>query len=313
MAEVIAYVLEAQGAPGPAPEGPAVTYSTKPKSETDEYVQPRSGLVSHYFGFGRSSRTGPDQTGEFIAKILIIRRLGVSCPATPRRPRQPLPPGQGVCEGGLDLTLRCGFMAAVNRVPECRLIRILVETRQAHRMMVQLARRSARRRGHRGTAGLRNDPAGGSVHVSGAARRRKGGLCVLRTREYAEWQGGQSETPAPTALSVIPAVPAPDFATREATTIPHWRTRLDVQHPRATDGAATVQNRFAAAKPTASTPSGAIRSLVRPLVNSARSGLVAAGVLAPPRELGSRAMKDWLQDLDSHVAMVTVDLQDVGA
>jgi hypothetical protein len=266
------------------------------------------GLVSITLGSVVLDR--PDQTGEFIAKDIAGGWAYLVGDAEgDNRCR-----GQGVCEGGLDLTLRCGFMAAVNRVPECRLIRILVETRQAHRMMVQLARKDphvAAAIAGRPVSVMTRPEDRSTFQVRHAAERAAS--AVLRTREYAEWQGGQSETPAPTALSVIPAVPAPDFATREVTTIPHWRTRLDVQHPRATDGAATVQNRFAAAKPTASTPSGAIRSLVRPLVNSARSGLVAAGVLAPPREHGSRAMKDWLQDLDSHVAMVTVDLQDVGA
>jgi hypothetical protein len=63
----------------------------------------------------------------------------------------------------------------------------------------------------------------------------------------------------------------------------------------------------------ASTPTASIRSIIRPILRSARNGLTAAGVLVPNQDQRSRAVKAWLQELDSHVAMVRVDLEDVGA
>ena len=47
---------------------------------------------------------------------------------------------QGGCPGGLDVQLRCAFLLAVSQVPDSRHITILVESRQAHRAMVRLAR-----------------------------------------------------------------------------------------------------------------------------------------------------------------------------
>lgn len=79
----------------------------------------------------------PDRSGRYIAKdmvggwaYLIVDRAGDTWARS-----------QGGCPGGLDVQLRCAFLLAASQVPDSRHITILVETRQAHRVMVGLARR----------------------------------------------------------------------------------------------------------------------------------------------------------------------------
>jgi hypothetical protein len=78
----------------------------------------------------------PDHSGRYIARdmvggwaYLIADREGDT------RFRS-----QGGCPGGLEVQLRCAFLLAANQVPDSQHITVLVETRQAHRAMVKLAR-----------------------------------------------------------------------------------------------------------------------------------------------------------------------------
>ena len=78
----------------------------------------------------------PDRSGRYIAQdmvggwaYLIADRAGDTWARS-----------QGGCPGGLDVQLRCAFLLAASQVPDSRHITILVETRQAHRAMVALAR-----------------------------------------------------------------------------------------------------------------------------------------------------------------------------
>lgn len=78
----------------------------------------------------------PDRSGRYIARDMVggwAYMIADKAGDTWAR-------SQGGCPGGLDVQLRCAFLLASSQVPESRHITILVETRQAHRAMVVLAR-----------------------------------------------------------------------------------------------------------------------------------------------------------------------------
>ena len=126
----------------------------------------------------------PDQSGRYIAKdmvggwaYLISDKVGDT------RSRS-----QGGCLGGLDVQLRCAFLLAANQVPDSRYITVLVETRQAHRVMVKLAKEDvhviAAIAGRPVSVMTRPDERS-SFQVRAAAERAAS--IMLREREHAEW------------------------------------------------------------------------------------------------------------------------------
>ncbi len=256
------------------------------------------GLVSITLGSVVLDR--PDQTGRYFAKdmaggwaYLIGDAEGDS------RGR-----GQGVCEGGLDLTLRCGFLSAASRVPRCSQIKVLVETQQAHRIMVELARKDphviAAIRGRPVSVMTRPDTRS-SFQARAAAERAA--AAALRNREHAEWASsampGLSEVEDTHIGETIPALDS-----RDPGGLRHWRA-----HPAVSSPVAPVS----ISRPALPTPSAAVRWLVNPILQGARDGLTAAGVIAPRPATQNRAVRQWLQELDIHVASVRGDLQDAGA
>ncbi|HEY1413258.1 MAG TPA: hypothetical protein VGF36_14020, partial [Rhodopila sp.] len=132
----------------------------------------------------------PDQTGRYFAKDLAggwAYLVGDSEGDNRFR-------GHGVCEGGLDTTLRCAFLSAVNCVPDCGRIRVVVETRQAHRMVVHLARRDphvAAAIAGRPMSVLTLPEERSSHQVRSAAERAAS--TALRKREHAEWQAADAD------------------------------------------------------------------------------------------------------------------------
>lgn len=125
-----------------------------------------------------------DQSGRYIAKdmvggwaYLIADKVGDT------RSRS-----QGGCPGGLDVQLRCAFLLAASQVPDSRYITVLVETRQAHRMMVKLAKEDvhvvAAIAGRPVSVMTRPDERS-SFQVRAAAERAASAM--LREREHAEW------------------------------------------------------------------------------------------------------------------------------
>jgi hypothetical protein len=240
--------------------------------------------------------------------------------------------GHGVCEGGLDTTLRCAFLSAINRIPDCGRIRILVETRQAHRMIVQLARRDPHV-----VAAIAGRPVSvmtlpeerSSCQVRSAAERAAS--TALRDREQAEWHAADAE--ATRSANNDEAAAAADAAVGNARTpadgadalsaMRDWRARRRAGKLRPVEGAGPVDGRPAQATPAAPAPGApvsnvpvsnvAIRWLIGPLMEGARNRLAAAGLLAPSAPPRSRAVMEWLQEFDRNVTAVTNDLQDVGA
>jgi hypothetical protein len=258
----------------------------------------------------------PDQTGRYIAKDLAggwAYLIGDADGDSRCR-------GQGVCEGGLDLTLRCAFLSAESRVPECAQIRILVETRQAHRMMVQLAVKDphviAAIAGRPVSVMTRPD-ARSSFQVRAAAERAAS--TALRDREHAEWHeppGIDTAEPAIVDLGVVTGLKETSIVVVGKPIprpTPDWRSRLAGRrlHPSNIPGIVDSRAREAAA--VASPPSATIGWFLGPLLKSTRNGLTAAGVLAPRQAPRSCAVKAWLQELDSHVATIKGDLQEFGS
>jgi hypothetical protein len=238
--------------------------------------------------------------------------------------------GHGVCEGGLDTTLRCAFLSAVNRIPDCGRIRILVETRQAHRMIVQLARRDPHV-----VAAIAGRPVSvmtlpderSSCQVRSAAERAAS--TALRDREQAEWHAADAAATAnndEAAASVDGAfgdAGTPADGAEALRAMRDWRARRRAEKLRLAEGAGPADGRpehAAAAPPRPHAPvsdvpvsNGAIRWLIGPLMEGARNRLAAAGILAPSAPPRSRAVMAWLQEFDRNVAAVSNDLQDVGA
>ena len=77
----------------------------------------------------------PDQTGLYVAKDLVGGWAYLVADGDGDSRLR----GQGACDGGLEVALRCAFLSASSRVPHFTQARILVETAQAHRAMVRLA------------------------------------------------------------------------------------------------------------------------------------------------------------------------------
>ncbi len=222
----------------------------------------------------------PDRTGRFIAKdlsggwaYLVADVDGDS------RFR-----GQGVCSGGLDVALRCAFLAAAECVAECRDFRILVETRQAHRAMVRLALADARVVAviaGRPLAVMTRPQERSLFQVRTAAERAA--LSALQDRERAEWREARASAKA----EVVAALGAPASEGAPGAVEPDasqgWRARRAawVGHLPATD-----DTRAQPAAPAVPAPS-----------------------LAAPRP----ALAAWLKDLKGRVADVRTDLHGVGA
>ena len=138
----------------------------------------------------------PDRTGRYFAKDLAGGWAYLVGDAEGDNRFR----GHGVCEGGLDTTLRCAFLSAVNRIPDCGRIRILVDTRQAHRMIVQLARRDPHvvaAIAGRPVAVLTLPEERSSHQVRSAAERAAS--TALRDREHAEWHASEAEAEAEAA------------------------------------------------------------------------------------------------------------------
>ncbi len=230
----------------------------------------------------------PDQSGLYIAKDII----GGWAYLIGDRAGDTLFRSQGGCPGGLDIQLRCAFLLAANQVPDSRHITILVETRQAHRVMVNLARRDvhvlAAIAGRPVSVTTRPDERS-SFQVRAAAERAASAM--LRVREQADWlvRHPLKELAPPQALD-DPAKPAePPAASGSPAAERTWRSNLGSDRTRPASGT-----------------SGPGRK---------EDGGVAIGSVAnlPLRQLPNRspALTDWLRKFNEQVATINGDGKDV--
>jgi hypothetical protein len=236
------------------------------------------GLVSISLGSVVLDR--PDHTGRYFAKDLAGGWAYLVGDADgDNRSR-----GRGVCEGGLDLTLRCAFLAAASRVPDSTLIRIIVESPQAHRTMVRLAMKDPHvvaAIAGRPVSILTRPDAQSSFQVRTAAERAASD--ALRDREHAERNMADAEVAAFAVKHRDIVAPAKETVVthavrQEPDAKPDWRSRLRSDRP--IDGA------------TAS---------ASPAARGAGSGTASR----------TASIKAWLRDLESQVATVRCDLEEV--
>jgi hypothetical protein len=279
----------------------------------------------------------PDQTGRYFAKDLAGGWAYLIGDAEGDNRFR----GHGVCEGGLDTTLRCALLSAVNHIQDCHRIKILVETRQAHRMIVQLVKRDP----HVVTAiagrpvSVLTLPEERSSHQVRFAAERAAST-ALRDREHAEWHAAETEATGPSnngpsnsgpsnsgpsnngdSAGAVDAATdgstAPASGAEDLSAMRDWRERRRAESLRRAKGAGPVDERPAgtasAASAAAPAANVAVRWLVGPLMDSARNRLAAAGLVAPSASRRSRAVTEWLQEFDRNVAAVTSELHDVDA
>jgi hypothetical protein len=257
-----------------------------------------AGLVSIFLGSVVLDR--PDQTGRFIAKDLIGGWAYLVGDADgDNRCR-----GQGVCEGGLDMTLRCAFLAAADRVQDCRLIRIFVDTRQAHQMMVRLAGKDPHVVGAiagRPVSVLTRPDAKPSYLMRNAAERAAS--AVLREREHTERQASVPE--------VVTSVPVMNVEAADGTAVIRHAAAEPVP-PAEPDSTLDWRARLRKAQADSSPHQDVSPLAGKPaMIRSFLSGRTSLSAGHKPA-LHNQAVKAWLQDLEHQVATISGDLQDVG-
>ncbi len=258
-----------------------------------------TGLVSISLGWVVLDR--PDQSGVYIAKDLAAGwAYLVSDQDGDSRYR-----GQGPCAGGVDVALRCAFLSAAACVPECASMRILVDTRLAHRAMVRLALQDPRVAaviGGRQVSVMTRPLERSALLVQAAAERAAS--TALRTRERDEWHGAQALADTTTEIGDV-------GAGVESAGESGWRGRQDAAR------AALPPARLARGSlpaPAGPERPAVLRRLVGPLLGGARKSLETAGIIAArPKPSRSRLLNDWLTDLDDRVETVRTGLEDVGA
>lgn len=238
----------------------------------------------------------PDQSGEYIAKDLAGGWAYVVADHDGDMRFR----GQGVCAGGLPAALRCAFLAGTSRTSECDHIGIIVDTRSAHRAMVELARKDPRIRaaiGGRPVAIMTRPQSRASFQARSAAERAASHALQARQKEEEDHIR-------------LAAMEADEAA---APAMGGWRSQRAAAM--ATQPVSVARARVAASSQADQivAPLNMIQRLVRPLMLGAHHGLAAAGVIAPrPSVPRSRAVKDWLSEFDNRMAHVRSDLRDVG-
>ncbi len=253
----------------------------------------------------------PDRTGRFIAKDLAGGWAYLIGDAD----GDPRCRGHGVCDGGLDLTLRCAFLSAANRVPDCTQIAIIVETRDAHRMMVRLASGdpnvAAAIKGRPIYVMTRPD-ARSCFQVRTAAERAASS--ALRDREHAESQEfAEALSPKETDLPLVGRINAtPTAQKNEPTAVSDWRSRIAATHPRPQHPSRPVIGPSRAQVPVSAPAQTGLFGFITPLMKTARGSVALAGLIPSRPAPASRAMTAWLTDLDTHLSTVRGDLQDFG-
>jgi hypothetical protein len=256
-----------------------------------------TGLVSITLGWVVLDR--PDQSGVYIAKdlaagwaYLIADQDGDS------RYR-----GQGPCAGGVDVALRCAFLSAAACVPEYTSMRILVDTRLAHRAMVRLALQDPRVAAVIGgrQVSVMTRPLERSTLLMQAAAERAAST-ALRTREREEWDEAHAQADTMTEISNVSAGVESSGGTG-------WRER------QAEARGAPAPARLAQATLPAPAPVGrsqVLQRLVGPLLDGARASLETAGLtVVRPQPRRSRLLGDWLHDFDGRVETARSGLEDV--
>jgi hypothetical protein len=222
----------------------------------------------------------PDRSGVYIAKDLAGGWAYLVADADGDNRYR----GQGFCAGGVDVALRCAFLSAASRVPECGQMAMVKLAVSDPHVVAAIAGRQV--------AVMTRPQERSCFHVRSAAERVA--AAALDDRERAEWYDSgviaQDSVVAP-AEAEIPQQTTPDPVVG-SNPVPNWRVR---------NGALAQQNGIAV--------SSALQVIARNV--PAEAGPVATVPRRPsPRR---RALAAWLSEFDNHVASLSADLRDVGA
>ena len=257
------------------------------------------GLVSITLGWVVLDR--PDQSGIYIAKdlaagwaYLVADQDGDS------RYR-----GQGPCAGGVDVALRCAFLSAAACVPEYASMRVLVDTRLAHRAMVRLALQDPRVASVIGgrQVSIMTRPLDRSILLVQAAAERAAST-ALRTREREELDEARAQADMMTEISNV-------SAGLESLGGTGWRERQAAARGSPAPARLLPEP---LSTPSITGRSTVLRRLIGPLLGGARASLDTAGLTTvrpqPPR---SRLLGDWLNDFDGLVEPGRSGLEDASS
>ena len=166
----------------------------------------------------------PDHTGRYIARDI----MGGWAYLVSDREGDTRARGNGGCPGGIDVQLRCAFLLAANQAADSARLMIVVESRKAHKAMVELGRNDPQVVGAidgRPVFVMTRPDERRSFQVKSAAERAAS--AVLQERERAEWlalEDGRRGGVATKAVAA-PAASTPRAAAAHTEPGRRWRSR----------------------------------------------------------------------------------------
>lgn len=258
------------------------------------------GLVGISLGWVVLDR--PDQSGLYIAKDLVggwAYLIADDDGDTRFR-------GQGACAGGIDVALRCALLSAVACVPDSQQMRVVVDSRLAHRLVVGLVvhdRRVNAAIGGRQVSVMTRPLERSIGQVQTAAERAAS--TALRERERDEWRAAVTEdtTEIREILSVEPSSgDAIGWRQRQ----PNY-SNTSPQQSKVDQTVRQARSNGNAVQPATGTPA-------RPPLSGIRASTAATCPPGsdPARPRGS-LFGAWLRDIDKQVESLRTDLQGAGA
>lgn len=191
----------------------------------------------------------PDHTGRYIARDIV----GGWAYMVADREGDTRARGSGGCPGGLDVQLRCSFLLAANQATDSARLAVVVESRKAHRTLVDLARTDPQviaAIGNRPVSVMTRADERASFMVKLAAERAA--ETTLQDRERAGWLALEDSRvplhkPEEKAASEDrPPMPVPDAQSPArspamAEQKQGWRSRMRRPEPTVVDGLLPVQ------------------------------------------------------------------------
>jgi hypothetical protein len=244
----------------------------------------------------------PDRSGNYVAKDLVGGwSYQITDDEGDYRYR-----GDGHCPGGLETALQWGLLAALGRAPDCAQIKVLVESKQAHQMLVRLAQKD-------------------ELVVAGIERRpikvltRPEEKSVIRARNAAEQAASaalraharQDALQHAIAGAELQAMAARDVLEETAMDLRDWQASHTPMTKRAKAGPSSSRNLHHGAT------AGRLERLILPVTQGLRQSLRKQ--LAFASQIGLRrkrpantALSSWMKEFEMQAAAVETGLESLG-
>lgn len=216
----------------------------------------------------------PDHSGRYVARDI----MGGWAYMVADREGDTRARGNGGCPGGIDAQLRCAFLLAVNQAADSARLMVVVDSRKAHRTMVEMGRNDPQVMeaiDGRPVSVMTRPDERASMQVRSAAERAAS--AVLQERERADWiaiedgrSGAAARRAADTAAATEEAAAAPVAQEPSAPVPPPAHTHTHTE------------------------PGRGWRSRAR---GHAEAAALPPGTPAPR----NTALTDWLRDFDRRV------------